>query len=337
MSSSEESARLVVTSCDDRYLWPWACALYSAVRNADVRTRFLLANVNGLLSSAGQQMAREYLSFLEIEGDVVDVSIDVESSEQYQWNATTYARLALMDTLDERFMWLDADTILCPGWTQIFADADQLMADPHIVACGVRDRSDTLDLMRKAGTNKAYQAAGDQYFNAGVIIVDPLRWRLAGIDREWAALAAAEAEWGFDYRDQDVLNYLLAGKAGLLSARFNHIVSESAMGTESILHFAGFPKPWRLSESGQAFFVATEVANFDKPHHQISGGGRAWELFPRYWEVERALTASMAEKGRLDLASAYDRYRQAQLVDLSLRQKVKLSGIRLLSRRLLSR
>jgi lipopolysaccharide biosynthesis glycosyltransferase len=337
MSSSQESARLVATSCDDRYLWPWACALYSAVHNADVRTRFLLANVNGLLSPGGQKVAREYFSFLEIEGDVVDVSIGVENSEQYQWNATTYAPLALMDTLDETFMWLDADTILRPGWTQIFADSDLLLGDPQIVACGVGDRSETLDLMRKAGTNSAYRAAGDRYFNAGVMIVDPLRWRLAGIDREWVGLAAAQAERGFEYRDQDVLNYLLAGKVGLLSARFNHIVAERAVGTELILHFAGFPKPWRLSESGQAFFVATEVANFDRPPHQISGGGRAWELFPRYWEVERAVLASLEEKGRFELASAFGRYRRAQLVELSWREKLKLSGIRLLSRQLLSR
>jgi lipopolysaccharide biosynthesis glycosyltransferase len=273
---------------------------------------------------------------LEIEGDVVDVSINVENSEQYQWNATTYARLALMDTVDETFMWLDADTILCPGWTQIFAESDALLANPQTVACAVGDRSETLDLMRKAGTNSAYQAAGDRYFNAGILIVDPLRWRLAGLDREWVAVAAGQAERGFDYRDQDVLNYLLAGKVGLLSARFNHIVSESAIGTELILHFAGFPKPWRLSESGQAFFVATEAANFDRPRHQISGGGRAWELFPRYWEVERAVMASLEEKGRSDLASAFGRYREAQLVELSRREKVKLSGIRLLSRQLLS-
>jgi lipopolysaccharide biosynthesis glycosyltransferase len=337
MSGSHESARLVASSCDDRYLWPWACALYSAVRNADVPTRYLLANVNGLLSPVGQKMAREYFSFLKVEGNVVDVSITVEESEQYQWNVTTYAPLALMDTLDETFMWLDADTILSPGWTQIFADSDAHLSDSQIVACGVRDRAGTLDLMRKAGTNSAYQAAGDQYFNAGIMVVDPSRWRSAGFDREWLALAAAQTERGFAYRDQDVLNFLLAGKVGLLSARFNHIVAETAVGTELIFHFAGFPKPWRLSEAGQAFFVATEVANFDRPDHQISGGGRAWEQFPRYWEVERAVMASLEEKGFSELASAFVRYRRSQLVALSWREKVKLAGIRLLSRQLLSR
>jgi lipopolysaccharide biosynthesis glycosyltransferase len=282
-------------------------------------------------------MASEYFSFLEVEGDVVDVSIDVENSDQYQWNVTTYAPLALMDTLDETFMWLDADTILCPGWTQIFADSDLLLADPDIVACGVGDRSETLDLMRRAGTNSAYQAAGDHYINAGIMIIDPIRWRLVGLNCEWAGLAATQAERGFDYRDQDVLNYLLAGKVGLLSPRFNHIVAETAVGTELILHYAGFPKPWRLSETGQAFFVATEAANFDRPRHQISGGGRAWELFPRYWEVEREVMTSLEKKGRKELAIAFGRYRRSQLVELSWREKVKLSGIRLLSRQLLSR
>ena len=78
----------------------------------------------------------------------------VENSERYQWNATIYAPLALMDTLDESFMWLDADTILCPGWTQIFADSDRLMADPDIVACGVQRSIGNLGSDAKSGNEQ---------------------------------------------------------------------------------------------------------------------------------------------------------------------------------------
>ena len=192
--------------------------------------------------------------------------------------------------------------------------------------------------MRKAGTNSAYQAAGDQYFNSGVMVVDPLRWRLDGLNRRVDRVGRGSGERGFEFPDQDVLNYLLAGKVGLLSARFNHIVAESAVGTELILHFAGFPKPWRLSESGQAFFVATEVANFDRPRHQISGGGRAWELFPRYWEVERAIMASLEENGSFRARECVcGAIEKLSWWSCRWREKVKLSGIRLLSRQFLSR
>jgi lipopolysaccharide biosynthesis glycosyltransferase len=200
-----------MTSCDDRYLWPWACTVYSAVRNAKVPIRFLLANVDGLLSPQGQQRAKEFLAFLDADGEIVDVSLDVEDIEKYQWNATVFARLALLDVLSERFLWLDSDTILFNDWTRVFAEAERLTEDAHIVACGISDRSATLDWLRTEGTNTAFQAAQSAYVNTGIIVVDPLRWRQGGMDREWVDLVATQSERGSNFPDQDVLNCLLAG------------------------------------------------------------------------------------------------------------------------------
>jgi lipopolysaccharide biosynthesis glycosyltransferase len=336
VSSNNQSPWLVVTACDDRYLWPWACAVYSAVRNANVPIRFVLANVNGLLSPPAQQNAKDFFRFLEIDGEIVDVSLDMGEDEKYQWNATVFARLALLDSLNERFLWLDSDTILCGDWTKVFAEAEDLLENPDLVACGVSDRPATLEWLRKEGKNTAFQATNGAYVNTGILIIDPPRWRQGGMNREWAQLAATQSERGFDFPDQDVLNYLLAGRVGLLPARFNHIVSEPADGTESILHFAGSPKPWRLSQLGQAFFMATEAANTDQAKDPMWGSGRAWELFPRYWEVERAMIATLQASGNAELANAFLSYREAQLTSLPLPQRIKLKGIQLLSRKVLA-
>jgi UDP-glucose:(glucosyl)LPS alpha-1,3-glucosyltransferase/UDP-glucose:(galactosyl)LPS alpha-1,2-glucosyltransferase len=325
-----------VTACDDRYLWPWACTVYSAIRNANVPIRFVLANVNGLLSPPARQVAKDFFTFLETDGEIVEVSLDMGEVSKYQWNATVFARLALLDSVDERFLWLDSDTILCGAWTKVFEVADELMENSAIIACGIPDRPATLDWLRKEGKNTAFRATKGAYINTGILIVDPLRWRREGMNQEWSGLVATQAERGFDFPDQDVLNYLLAGKVGMLPAGFNHIVSEPADGTESILHFAGAPKPWRLSESGQAFFIATEAANIDQAKDPMWGSGRAWELFPRYWEVERAVFATLRESGNQDLANSFSSYRESQLMPLPLPQRIKLWGIRMLSRRVLT-
>ena len=280
-------------------------------------------------------MAKEFLAFLDADGEIVDVSVEVEDIQKYQWNATVFARLALLDVLSERFLWLDSDTILLSDWTRIFAEAEPLMEEAHIVACGISDRSATLDWLRKEGTNTAFQAAQSGYINTGILVIDPLRWRQGGMDREWIDLVATQSERGFNFPDQDVLNYLLAGKLALLSARFNHIVSEPTNGTELILHFAGSPKPWRLTESGRALFVATEAANLGQAKDPMWGSGLAWELFPRYWEVERAVLASLHEKNLSQLANTFMSQRDAQLTTLSTRLRIKFWGIRLLSRQLL--
>lgn len=336
MSSGQEPSRLIVSSCDDRYLWPWACSVYSAVQSADVPIRFLLANVNSLLSPNAQKMAEEFFSFLDQDGEIRNLSLEVGQTEKYQWNATIYARLGLMDLLNDRFLWLDSDTILSPNWTNVFSEAEALMDDERVVACGIRDRSTTLDWMRASGTNSAYKVANEAYINAGVVFVDPLRWRQGGMDQMWIQLVASQSERGFQFPDQDILNYLLAGKIGLLPTKFNHIVSGPTTGEESILHFAGFPKPWRLTEPGRALFVATQAASFDCAPH-VSGGGRAWESFPRYWEVERAVMSSLHDQGWSDLATAFSTFREAQLMSPSARERIKLMAIRRLSKPLLHR
>lgn len=327
----------MATSCDDRYLWPWACTVFSAVRGARVPVRFLLANADGLLSPQASELARELLVTLGVDGDVLDVSLDVAELRKYQWNATIYARLALADLLDETFLWLDSDTVLCADWTGIFEEGDRLFEDPGVVACSVRDRLATLESLREAGTNSAYAAAADQYVNTGVILIDPIRWRQNGLDREWRPVAATQSQRGFDFPDQDILNLLLAGKIGLLPSGFNHIVSEPTDGTEHILHFAGYPKPWRLTESGRALYIALEATNFDRPLQSISQGGDAWQLFPRYWEVERALMTTLEDGGHTTLARELQVYREAQLTTLSPQLRMKLWGMRFLSRWLLPR
>jgi lipopolysaccharide biosynthesis glycosyltransferase len=279
-------------------------------------------------------MAKEFFDFLGVDGEIVDVPLSIGEVAKYQWNATVFARLALLDVLDERFLWLDSDTILYSDWTEIFDEAERLLENPDVVACAISDRPATLNWLRTEGTNTAFEATNGVYINTGILILDPSRWRDGGMDQEWVDLVATQSTRGFVFPDQDVLNYLLAGKVGLLSARFNHIVSEPTDGTELILHFAGSPKPWRLTASGRAFFVATEAANFDQIKDPMWGSGRAWEVFPKYWEVERAVATSLEASKYSELAAALFRYRDEQLTTLPTRERIKFLGIRMLSRQL---
>ena len=325
---------LIATSCDDRYLWPWACSVYSAVVHSGRPLRLQIVNVNGLLSARGQRIAKDLLSLLQVDGEVTDMSLALETDFRFQWNATVYARLGLLDVLEERFMWLDSDTILRSGWSNIFAEADRKMLDSNIVACAVLDCSATLDELRASGSNSAFQASQGSYVNAGIFMADPIRWRNCGNDVRWRELVTAQTELGFIYGDQDILNFLLAGKIGILPSRFNHIVSEVSTGTEVILHYAGAPKPWRLSEKGKAFFIANEAINCDRPRDQISVG-KAWEFFPIYWSAERSLLAFLQESDNTDLMKDLLTLRESQIVETSYRENAKFALMRLLAKKLL--
>jgi hypothetical protein len=293
-----------------------------------------MVNVNGLLSSKGQKIVKDFLELLNVDGDITNMSLSLSTDFNFDWNATVFARLGLLDLMDEKFMWLDSDTILRSGWTEIFAEAEGLMQDSNIVACAVLDCATTLEDLRSSGKNAAFLASQGAYFNSGIVLADPIRWRHFGMDLRWRDLVARQLELGFVYPDQDILNYVLAGKVGLLPARFNHIVSEASRDAEAILHFAGAPKPWRLTERGKAFFVATEAVNFDRPDDQISVG-ETWRLFPIYWSAERGLIDLLHEKGDSRLINSLLALREEQMIQTPVLERLKFMILRLLSRKIL--
>ncbi|CAB4859594.1 unannotated protein [freshwater metagenome] len=333
MESSRASARLVATSFDDRYIWPWLCSLWSAVHGSQQPLRFLIANVNGLLSPEGKDVVAQCLKWLSVDGEVVDLEVNVPELNDHQWNATVYARLALLDSLDEPFMWLDADTLLLPGWDDIFTNGDRLFEDPAIIAGGVFDRGMTLARMKIDGKNQAFNRCGGRYFNAGILLLRPDRWKAAHLDSLWMDLVRREKELGFQYHDQDILNYLLTDRVSFLDVGFNHIISEPLSGSEKILHYAGFPKPWKLDEAGRAFFIALEVLNWDRPSHQISGGGSAWVTFPRYWDLETNVRAELAASGQESLVAALMKLRESQLSLFSKPEQFKFGMLRRIAKK----
>lgn len=323
---------LVASAFDDNYLWPWACSAFSAIRSGGPAPNFLIVNVDGLLSPRGQELVLRTSEALGFSAKIVPLTTPVwDVHYTNQWNATVFARLLLLDRLPERFLWLDSDTLVLNGWQQVAERSEELFATSDVIACAVRDRDATLARLARAGTNEAFVASHGEYVNAGVFVGDPQRWGAVGMHHRWMDILATQSRRGFEYLDQDVLNLVLAGRIGILPRAFNHIISEPAMGDERVLHFAGYPKPWKLSPDAQAFFMASEALNAERPQHQISGGGVGWQLFPLYWQVEREFVNRLAATGHEQLRDALLAIRAANVEALEWAPSVKLRLMRLLS------
>lgn len=323
---------LVASAFDDNYLWPWACSAFSAIKDGGPIPKFLIANVDGLLSSRGEDLVLRTSEALGFSAEIVALKTPTWNVEYTnQWNATVFARLLLLDQLQERFLWLDSDTLALRGWQQIAEASEERFTASDVIACAVRDRDSTLARLAQAGTNEAFAASHGYYVNSGILVGDPQRWRAAGLHNRWADVVATQSRRGFEYVDQDVLNLVLAGRIGILPQAYNHIVSEPTRGDERILHFAGYPKPWKLSPDGQAFFMASEALNAERPQHQVSGGGAAWRLFPLYWQVEREFTDRLTSAGHQQLRDELLAIRAANVQEPERAISVKLQLMRLLA------
>lgn len=323
---------LVASAFDDNYLWPWACSAFSAIRSGAPAPKFLIANVDGLLSPQGEELVVRTSEALGFSAEIVPLKTPTwDVHYTYQWNATVFARLLLLDQLSERFLWLDSDTLVLSGWQQVAECSEEFFATSDVIACAVRDRDATIVRLARAGTNEAFIASHGEYVNTGVFVGDPQRWRAEAMQDRWLDVVATYKRRRLEYPDQDVLNLVLAGRIGILPRAYNHIVSESARGNERVLHFAGYPKPWKLSQDAQAFFMASEALNAEHPQHQISGGGAGWQLFPLYWQVEREFSDRLAATGHEALRDALLGIRAANVEGLGWAPSVKLRLMRLLA------
>jgi lipopolysaccharide biosynthesis glycosyltransferase len=316
---------------DDRYLWPWAMTIATAKKHADRDFRCFVANANGLLTQEGKSEARRIATALDVNLEIQDFEVPVGEYSRNQWNATVYARLRMMDELTDDFLWLDSDLIIRPGWCELFDLGAAALADDSKIAVAVRDRQQMIDILRARGNNAAFTAAGDQYFNSGILYVRPSRWQATDYPTQWPQLVRDEASYGFTIVDQDVLNYLLAGQMAFFPGEFNRIISDPMMGNEKVWHYAGAPKPWRIEGDMRGFYMAVETINLDRPAHRITDGGSAYSMYPRYWEAEAEVLATIAARDQV-LADDLWRRRDGQMLTLSRAQKAKWAIMRLAAR-----
>jgi lipopolysaccharide biosynthesis glycosyltransferase len=168
----------------------------------------------------------------------------------------TYARLAVESYAPagaERVIVLDSDLLVTGDvadlWEMHLGDGVIAAAlDPFIPALGTVDG---LKVYRELGLT-----ADAPYFNAGVMVVEMVRWKTAGIGRRAMDFIA---RYGADlhYYEQDALNAVLAGKWIRLDSRWQvqpracRLWGAAAKESEGIVHFSGRLKPW-VFEGGTA-------------------------------------------------------------------------------------
>jgi lipopolysaccharide biosynthesis glycosyltransferase len=160
-----------------------------------------------------------------------------------------------MDVLDDQFLWLDSDILALPGWDEIFSYHEPEDNEPIIYA--VTDKKIIAD-REKFPQNLSRHRAMDTYFNAGVFLVNPLKWRAKGYDQVWKEVGANFKELGFMHHDQDILNYVLISDKKIIPSKFNVVVSNPTQIEQNILHFTGGPKPWHLDRNSHKYFSSIE-------------------------------------------------------------------------------
>ena len=83
-----------------------------------------------------------------------------------------------------------------------------------------------------------------------MLLVDPISWRGVQATGNWIALVKSSESLGFQYHDQCIINYMLAGRVGYFPSEYNYLIRNMdgrLIRNPRIAHFSGWEKPWRQS------------------------------------------------------------------------------------------
>lgn len=169
------------------------------------------------------------------------------------WTCSIYYRALVgkaLKNVTDRVVYIDADVICTNDFSELYT------VDLHGQVVGaVRDHD------KKTREDAQTEYGVSNYFNSGVLVIDPMRWEEAGISEQFIDTLR---EYGDRLRlfDQDALNIVLDGKTHFLPARFNAVARPRRYRQKDLMpvpleecvlvHFIGNLKPWRHGSFGRS-------------------------------------------------------------------------------------
>ena len=159
-------------------------------------------------------------------------------------SSATYNRFLLGDLLPPEVstvLYLDSDLVVTGDLTSL-ADATKRNLEDEacpIVWAVSRDKPDHL---------VKFGHSGSAYFNAGVLLVNLVKWRAEAVADSLFS-TARELNGQLHLWDQDVLNLVLESRWGELPGVFNETDLKQASSSARIIHFVGGSKPWMVGSS----------------------------------------------------------------------------------------
>jgi lipopolysaccharide biosynthesis glycosyltransferase len=168
-------------------------------------------------------------------------------------SATTYNRLLLGKLLPaavERVLWLDCDLLILGNLAELWSmplngATTGAVRDPFIPCLGSR--------FGLRGVDTRGRARRCPYFNAGVMLIDLVRWRSVDVAGQAIDFLRRYRDRVF-YQDQAALNAVLTTRWTELGQRWNWMPNGprqtgDGLRAAGIVHFSGSLKPWRMRGS----------------------------------------------------------------------------------------
>ena len=194
---------------------------------------------------------------------------------------STCIRFIIPDVLfsiTDRVIYLDSDTICLQSLEKLTKYSIK-----NYIAGVIPD---SLDMQREIKT--MYQINAEQYFNAGVLLINTKRWHEEKISQK--AFDLINNGKIYKYADQDVLNILLENRTLLLPVKFNTKIKIAVDAHQEkeikpytvILHYISQNKPWFKVYQSEIFNYYLNLSPWKEDNLPLSGNSSSIRNYSKY-------------------------------------------------------
>jgi lipopolysaccharide biosynthesis glycosyltransferase len=180
------------------------------------------------LSPRHRDLIGDYLTWRKLDHEFIESDPHELFTERRHLTITTFSKFVIADAVPESHLWLDIDTIVRPGWDEIF---ESITSAPPEVSLVVAEKIES--------PHSRFDG-----FNAGV-----LGWT-ASARKPWVESLAALPEKRFS-SEQYLFNTLYGDGVVKVESSYNFLSSwheELPLQPEPrIIHYSGPIKPWHLA------------------------------------------------------------------------------------------
>ena len=250
---------------DNNYLMPTEIWLYNLYRNTPPE---VLANLRVRLGYFGGQLSFENIEKLKTLSQLIGIELlpqeenlegvlFPDSFSASHLPVTAFIRIKFIFSLQNSFIYMDVDTLLSPGWHEIFTEMNRLVELGKPIAA-VKDmwiqfgaRPDTTMEFLKPDSAFEYLTYG--YFNSGIMVVNPKALAGHSFQEALDILPSIKENHSIVW-DQDVLNALFFAEVHFLENTYNFMACDPFLWnlaanilrnqTPKIIHYVNLSKPW---------------------------------------------------------------------------------------------
>lgn len=252
-------------STDDNYIPYLDVAIASLIDNASKKYEYRIIVLNtGLKQENIDKVKQNERSGFTI--DFIDISNHIEDimarfKDVYHFSIVTYYRLFIASLFPQydKIVYLDCDLVILGDIAELY----NIELEKNILAAAPEQYVQNTHEFRHYA-EKALGVDPDNYFNAGVLVMNLKEYRKNGIEEKFINLIT---EYDFDLLDPDqaYLNYLCLGKTHILPNGWNKAPTPLLCeGKKNIVHYALYKKPWQFEDliDGDYFWAYAKHSPF---------------------------------------------------------------------------